>query len=242
METVPLLCEQGDSIHHRHTDIRNYKIRAELFYQCQSLIPCLCCFCHLKIRIRFLDFLTRFVSRSSSSSATMTVYVIRFLCPCLFLQISTDLLTPCPSAIVPISGISISENNVSFTEYFPSEIYIYSSQPIYFQFGKSRILNGFHNVGSNSFFGFLCKARAGISYFNLPASVCDHTGDRNIPWRCTVRAITNGIFHNRLDDQFWNWLGKKSFIHINGVVSGWTGNAPSYSTGISAHNPAHPLK
>ena len=86
------------------------------------------------------------------------------------------------------------------------------------------------------------KARTGIRYFNLPASFRDHAGDRNVPWRCTVRTIANGIFHNRLDDQLGDWLGKKAFIYMDAVIRGWTDNGPSYNTDISVHNPVHPLK
>ena len=73
-------------------------------------------------------------------------------------------------------------------------------------------------LGSDPLFGFLCKARTGIRYFNLPASFRDHAGDRNVPWRCTVRTIANGIFHNRLDDQLGDWLGKKAFIYMDAVI------------------------
>ena len=102
---------------------------------------------------------------------------------------------------------------------FPSEIYIYSSQTVYLQFRKSRILNGFHNVGSDPLFGFLCKARTGIRHFNLPASFRDHAGDRNVPWRCTVRTISEWHFPQigwmiSLGD----WLGKKAFIYMDTVI------------------------
>ena len=96
-----------------------------------------------------------------------------------------------------VSIVPISENNVSLAKDFPSEIYIDSSQSIYLQFGKSRILNGFHNVCSNSFFGFLCKSGAGIRYFNLPASVCDNTGNRNIP------GVVHSQSHNGLHFPLW---------------------------------------